>query len=219
MYLGYGGEFFKQGSAEPAIKGEKGMATLKMMKDMTAFMDPDFVTYDATELKNVYVGGKIAIMNEWGSLAGAVIDPKNSSAELVQNTVLAGAPTVGGGTIPAVALWWDGFAIAKNISDEDAEASFRAAVHGIRPEVALANPNAATWLVKGYKPGAGAVGVLATAMARATPYPMQPYMGLMHTALSTEVADFLKGSKTAEKTLADVEASYSAAAKEGGFLK
>ena len=219
MYLGYGGEFFKKGSAEPAIKGEKGMATLKMMKDMTAFMDPDFVTYDATELKNVYVGGKIAIMNEWGSLAGAVIDPKNSSAELVQNTVLAGAPTVGGGTIPAVALWWDGFAIAKNISDEDAEASFRAAVHGIRPEVALANPNAATWLVKGYKPGAGAVGVLATAMAHATPYPMQPYMGLMHTALSTELADFLKGSKTAEKALADVEASYSAAAKEGGFLK
>ena len=39
--------------------------------------------------------------------------------------MLAAAPTVGGGTIPAATLWWDGFTIAKNISDEDAEASFR----------------------------------------------------------------------------------------------
>ena len=49
-------------------------------------------------------------------------------------------------------------------------------------------------------------------------YPMQPYMGLLHTALSTELADYVTGTEDAAKALADVEAAYSAAAKEGGFL-
>ena len=48
---------------------------------------------------------------------------------------------------------------------------------------------------------------------------MLPYMGLLHTALSNEIGDFLQGKKDAAKTLADVDAAYSAAAREGGFLK
>ena len=42
-------------------------------------------------------------------------------------------------------------------------------------------------------------------------------MGLLHTALSNEVGDYLKGSKDEAKTLADIEAAYNAAAKEGGY--
>lgn len=218
MYLGYGGDFFQSGSAAPAINNEKGVATLTMMKALTEFMGPDYMTFSADELNKVYQANRTAIMTQWGSLAGAVIDPKGTAPDIAANTVLAGAPTVGGGTIPAVALWWDGFAIAKNISDEDAEASFRAMVHGIRPDVAKAHPDAATWLVKGYEPGAGAVGVLETANAQARPYPMLPYMGLLHTALGSELAEFMQGRESAEAALADVEAAYTAAAKEGGFL-
>jgi hypothetical protein len=47
---------------------------------------------------------------------------------------------------------------------------------------------------------------------------MLPYMGLLHTALSNEIGDFLKGSKDAKKTLDDINAAYEASAKEGGFL-
>jgi hypothetical protein len=43
-------------------------------------------------------------------------------------------------------------------------------------------------------------------------------MGLLHTALSAELADFVAGKEDAAKALADVDAAYSAAAKEGGFL-
>ena len=218
MYLGFGGEFFQPGSAAPAINNEKGVATLNMMKSLTEYMGPDYMTFNADELNKVYQANKTAIMNQWGSLAGAVIDAKGAAPDIAAQTVLAGAPTVGGGSIPAVALWWDGFAIAKNISDEDAEASFRAMVHGIRPDVAKANPNVATWLVKGYEPGPGAVGVLATANGGAKPYPMLPYMGLLHSALGSELADFMQGKESAEAALADVEANYTAAAKEGGFL-
>jgi multiple sugar transport system substrate-binding protein len=219
MYLGYGGEFFNAGSAKLAINNDKGMATLKMMRDLTAFMGPDYLTYDAGELSKLYQTGKLAINNNWGSLAGTAIDAKVANADVIANTVFAAAPTVGGGTIPAAALWWDGFTIAKNVSDEDAEASFRAMARGIAPDVAQKNPTAATWLIKGYVPGAAAVGVIENANGGARPYPMVPYMGLLHTALSVELADFIKGSEDAGKAMADVEAAYNAAAKEGGFLQ
>lgn len=219
MYLGYGGELFQQGSPAPAITNEKGLATLNTMKAMTEYMNPDYLTYNADEIIKVYVAGKSAIINGWGSLAAAVIDPAKTTPEIANNTVLAAAPTVGGGTTPAGALWWDGFSIAKNISDEDAEASFRAMVYGIRPEIGQQNPNLATWLTKDYKPGPGAVGVLATANGGAKPYPMLPYMGLLHSALGSELAEFMQGRESAEEALKDVEASYTAAAKEGGFLK
>ena len=219
MYLGHGGEFFDAGSAKLAINNDKGMATLKMMKDLTGFMGPDYLTYDSDVLSKEYQSGKMAVINQWGSIAGAAIDPKVSNKEVVENTVFTMAPTVGGGSIPAAALWWDGFSIAKNVSDEDAEASFRAMVNGIRPDIATKNPNAATWLIKGYQPGPAAIGVNGNANNGARPYPMVPYMGLLHTALSVELADFIKGAEPADKAMADVEAAYNAAAKEAGFLQ
>jgi ABC-type glycerol-3-phosphate transport system substrate-binding protein len=169
-------------------------------------------------MKAAYQAGKVAMMDGWGSYAGSVIDPAGPSPEVAANTVLAGAPTINGGTIPAAALWWDGFSIAKNISDADAEASFKAMMHALDPAVAAAHPDAAPWLAKGFEPGPAQVGVMLTAQANARPYPMLPYMGLLHTALSDEIGDYLKGSKDIDQTLADIEAAYNAAAKDGGFL-
>ena len=60
---------------------------------------------------------------------------------------------------------------------------------------------------------------MATASAGARPYPMLPYMGLLHSALFAEMPDFLQGNESAEQTLADVEAAYIAAAREQGFLQ
>jgi len=219
MYLGTGGEFFAPGSAELAIDNDNGRKVLETMRAMTGFMNPDYLTYDANELNKVWDAGNVALMNQWGSLAGAAIDPATANPDVAANTAFAAAPTIGGGTIPAAALWWDGFTIAKNISDEDAAASFQAMVKGISPETVAAHPEAATWLVAGFQPGPTAVGVIDNAKAGARAYPMQPYMGLLHTALSAELADFIAGKEDADQALADVKAAYDAAAKEGGFLK
>jgi ABC-type glycerol-3-phosphate transport system substrate-binding protein len=219
MYLGTGAEFFAPGSAELAIDNENGRKVLDTMRAMTAFMSPDYLNFDANELVKVYDAGQAAMMMQWGSLAGSTIDPATANPDVVANTGFAAAPTIGGGTIPSAALWWDGFAIAKNISDEDAAVSFQAMVHGISPEVVAANHDVGTWLVKGFEPGIAASGVIANATGGARAYPMQPYMGLLHTALSTELADFIAGKEEADQALADVAAAYNAAAKEGGFLK
>ena len=219
MYLGTGAEFFADGSAELAIDNDNGKKVLATMIAMTKFMNPDYLTYDANEINKVWDAGNVALMNQWGSLAGAAVDPKTANADIAANTGFAAAPTIGGGTIPAAALWWDGFSIAKNISDDDAAASFQAMVHGISPATIAAHTDAATWLVKGFAPGPTAVGVIGNATGGARAYPMVPYMGLLHTALSTELADFIAGKEDAEQALKDVKAAYDTAAKDGGFLK
>lgn len=218
-YLGLGGAFFEPGSAEPAINNEVGLQALAVMKELTEYMEPEYMTFTADEMKAMYLAGEVAIMNQWGSMVSGHIDPEGPAPEIGEATVLAPAPTVGGGAIPASALWWDGFTIAKNISDADAEASFIAMMNGIRPEMAAENPTAATWLTKGFEAPASAQGVLGTASGGARAYPMTPYMGLLHTALGAELSDFMQGTETAEQALADTEAAYTTAAQEAGFLQ
>ena len=73
--------------------------------------------------------------------------------------------------------------------------------------------------MEAYKPGKAAQGVSMVASAGAEPYPMLPYMGLLHQAFFQELPDFLQGNEDAEQTLKDIEAAYTTAAKEQGFLQ
>jgi ABC-type glycerol-3-phosphate transport system substrate-binding protein len=218
MYLGTGGEFFEPGTANLAIDPEKGVQALEMMKALTAYMPPDYTTFDSNALSALYQQGRVGIVNMWGSRAASFLG-EESLPKVAENTVFAAAPTVGGGTIPATTVWWDGFSIAKNVSDEDAEASFRAMAHALSPEMTAANPDLAVWLIPGYEPGPAAAGVLASVQGGAKPYPMVPQMGALHGALSAELADFMAGSESAEQALADVAAAYDTAAREQGFIQ
>jgi ABC-type glycerol-3-phosphate transport system substrate-binding protein len=219
MYLGTGAEFFESGGAALAIDNEQGRLVLQMMRELQQYMSPDNITWDTDEIGALWSDGQLAVMQNWGSLAGRLIDPAQAQPEVVDNTVFAAAPTIGGGTIPAAALWWDGFTIAKNISDEDAAASFQAMMHAVRPEIAQQNPNAAVWLIEGYEPGPAAVGVVANATTGARPYPMVPWMGLLHETLGTELTDYIAGKEDADKALADITAAYTAAAQQAGYLQ
>lgn len=219
MFLGMGGDFFKEGTAMPNINNEMGVATLNMMKSLTEYMNPDFLTLNNNEINAEWKAGNVAIMQMWGSRAGPLLAGEDSAPGVADNTVLAYPLTVGGGSIPATTLWWDGFTIAQNISDEDAEASYLAMVNAIDPKIM--NEEVATqavWMIDGYEPTPASAGVFATIKAGAKPYPMIPYESLLHTALGNELPDFFSGKESAEKTLADIEAAYETAAKEKGFL-
>ena len=218
MYMGTGAPFFKPGTAEVAVNNEHGVATLNMMKSLMEYANPDFLTFDSNATQAMWEGGNLAMATMWGSRGGAILDDEGSTAEIVAGTVLSAAPTMGGGSTPASTLWWDGFTVAQNISDEDAEATFVAMLNGISTEMVKANNDKAVWLIKGYEPGRASEGVAATAAAGANPYPMLPFMGSLHSAFGSEISDFLQGNESAEQALADVEAAYTAAAKEKGFL-
>lgn len=218
-YLGMGGEFFAAGSAEPAINNATGIAALEMIKSLTAYASPDYLTFDSNVATAEYEAGNCAIMTLWGSRAGALMDGVDSAAGVAENTVAAAMPSAGGNSIPATTLWWDGWTVASNVSEEDAVATFLALKAGTAPSILNADTmGQAVWLMDGYAPTAQSAGVSASIAGGARPYPMEPYMGAMHTALGANIADFLTDKEDAAQTLADIEATYITAAKEGGFL-
>lgn len=217
LYLGTGAEFFKPGSAELDIQNEHGLATLETMKALSSHMRNDFITDDANTLAPLWKEGQLAMLIAWGSRARELLDPADS--EFAEHTALSAMPAMEGGNIPAAALWWDGFALARNISDEDAEASFRAMMHAASPEIAREYRDSAVWLIEGYEPTAPAKGVAENIAGGARPYPMTPYMGLLHGALSENLAEYIQGNETAEQALADVSRAYETAARESGFLR
>jgi len=221
MFIGHGGSFFKAGTAEPNVNNEMGIATLNMMKAMTEYMNPDFLALNNNEISAEWKAGNVAMMNMWGSRTPALLDPEDSVEGVAENTALTGPMMVGDSGVPATTLWWDGWSIAANISDEDAEASFKAMMKAIDPSILEQDGVAgqAVWLLEGYEPTATSSGVLETVKAGTTPYPTLPFVSLMHTALGAELPDFMQGKESAEQALADVEAAYTTAAKEAGFLQ
>jgi ABC-type glycerol-3-phosphate transport system substrate-binding protein len=220
MYTGQGGEFFKSGTAEPALNNAQGAAALATMKELTTYMNPDFLTHDSNGTSAEWKAGNVALMNMWGSRTGVLMDKANNDPKVAENTAVGAPMTVGGGKTPATTLWWDGWTVAKNVSDEDAKATFIAMKNGVAP--AILTPETmgqAVWMINGYAPAPVNKGVIDTMAMNAKAYPMLPYMGLMHTALGDGLAAFLTGKKDAETTLKDIEAAYMTAAKEKGFLK
>ena len=220
MFLGYGGSHFKDNSAQPNENSAAGVNALNMMKSLSAYMNPDFLTHDSNATNAEFRAGNVAIMNMWGSRAATLVDVDGVSDEVKKGMNIAGPMTVGGGNVPASTLWWDGWTIAKNVGNAEAEATFIAMMNGIDPSILKDEDirKQAVWLIDGYTPTDAARGVFAAAQANTIPYPMLPYMGLLHTALGAELSDFMQGKETAEQALADVEAAYVAAAKEKGFL-
>ena len=220
MLLGYGGSHFKDGSAQPNVNSAAGVEALNMMKSLSAYMNPDFLTHDSNATNAEFRAGNVAIMNMWGSRAATLVDADGVSDAVKNGMNIAGPMTVGGGNTPASTLWWDGWTVAKNVSDAEAEATFIAMMNGIDPSILKDEDirKQAVWLIEGYTPTDAARGVFAAAQANTIPYPMLPYMGLIHTALGAELSDFMQGKESAEQALADVEAAYIAAAKEKGFL-
>jgi len=189
-----------------------------MLKTLASYSNPDYLTHDSEAIKVEWESGKVGLMTLWASRSGTLLDDEGDPA-ITAATKLAAPATVGGGSIPAATLWWDGFTLATNRSDKDAEASFKVLVHAATSKK-MANDasDQAVWLVEGFKPGPKSVGVLAAAKMGAKPYPMLAQMSLMHGAIGAEIVDFLQGKETAQQALADTEAAYRGKAKEKGFL-
>ena len=218
MFLGYGGQFLNA-DGTPSVNTEAGVKALEMMKALTAYMDPEYLTSDSTYVQQQFQQGKIAMANLWGSRAGAMDDAAES--QVVGKVASAAAPKALPDGAPATTLWWDGIVIAKNITDAEAEAAFKVAMEGLDEEMVKAHNADAIWLVKGYEMTPLSQGTVDTLTAEPAPpsYPSTNEMGLMHTALGNELPAFFNGERDAAATLAAVEAAYTSAAKEAGLLK
>ncbi len=219
LYLGQDGEFFQPGTALPAINNAKGVKALEMMKAQAGYMGADYLSWSSNAMPPLLEANTIAMTNFWGSESAEVLPGTEKAPTAAPFMRLAAAPAMAGYDHPATTIWWDGFGIAKNIPDADAEASFRVMMHAIAPELATEKPDLAVWLMKGYAPTPAAAGVIASVQGGAPAYPTVPYMNLMHTAIDGNIVGYMKGEETAEQALADAEAAYTAAAREAGFIQ
>ena len=158
----------KNGSAEVAINNAQGVATLNMMKALSEYMNPDFLTHDSNATNAEFRAGNVALMNMWGSRAATLVEAEGVDPSVKDGFAIAGPMTVGGGNTNATTLWWDGLALwRKNISDAEAEATFIAMAHAIRPEILNDTTSTqAVWLIDGYQPTPAAIGVFAAATSR-----------------------------------------------------
>jgi len=216
MFMGMGGEFFKPGTAEPSLNSEAGVKALEMMKKLMAYMSPNALALDTTAIMQQFQQGKIAMATLWASRAAKMDDEAES--KVVGLIEFTAAPSASKGAHPATTLWWDGFSLAKNM-DGDRDLAFQMIMLGLSEEVVKANNDVAIWLRSAYKPTRFSKGVAESAMGGAPSYPMQPQISMVHAAIGNNIGDFLAGKESAEESLADVEAEYTKAAKEKGFIK
>ncbi|MEM6761282.1 MAG: extracellular solute-binding protein [Pseudomonadota bacterium] len=218
MFAGHAGNMFNDDST-PNLNTPEGVAALEKMKALTEFMDPEYLTSDSTYVQQQFQQGKIAMANLWASRGGAMDDPNES--QVVGKVFGASAPKISTDGPPATTLWWDGFVVAANVPDEEAENAFRIALEGMDTAMVEANQDDAIWLISGYQPNRLAEGAIATAISDPVPpsYPSTTEMGLMHTVLGNELPSFFTGDRSAEDTLAAIEAAYITSAKEAGVLE
>ena len=218
MFVGYGGTFVNDDST-PNVDSEAGVKALETMRELTEFMDPEYLVADSTYVQQQMQQGRVAMANLWASRAGAVDDEVES--QVVGLVETAAAPRAMEDGPPATTLWWDGFVVASNVPDEEAEAAFRVAMEGMDTEMVQNNNDLAIWLVEGYEPGRLAMGAIESATADPVPpsYPSTVQMGLMHSALGNQLPSFFTGDRDAEATLAAVEEDYMGAAREAGLIE
>ncbi|PWW01934.1 carbohydrate ABC transporter substrate-binding protein (CUT1 family) [Hoeflea marina] len=215
LFVGYGGEFVNDDNT-PAVNSEAGRKTLEMMRKLSEYMNPEYLVADATYVQQQFQQKKIAFSNFWASRAAKMDDPAESQVIGLIGTASAPAAVPGG--IPAVMFSWDGIAIAKNITDEEAEAAFRVALEGGDTEMVKENNDLAVWLIDGYQPTEMAKGAIETIQNGAKPNPSTVWRGLINDAIEKNVVEFMTGKKTVDQTLTDIEAAYTTSAKEAGLL-
>ncbi len=216
LFAGYGGTFVNADNT-PAVNSEAGIKTLLMMKRISEYLDPEYLAADATTVQLQFQQGKIAMSNFWASRVASLKDTKES--RVADKIETASAPAVIKGGIPAVEFSWDGFAIARNITDAEAEAAFRVAVAGANAAMVAANNDAAVWLIEGFKPGSAAKGAIDTIENGAPAAPSTSWRGVMDAATVKNVPDFMLGKLTAEQTLQKIAADYTTSAQEVGLIK
>lgn len=216
MFLGYGGQLFGANN-QPAVDSPAGVETLEKMKKLTAYMDPNYLSADSTYVQQQMQQGKIALTNLWASRAGAMNNPQES--KVVDKVASAPAPSAVPGGKPATTVWWDGVAIATNITPEQADAAFRVALAGLSPEMMEQHKSDVIWLIKGYKPDPLSEGAITSLQEGAPAYPVSVRMALIHTAIGNNIGDFFTGKLTAKQALMATEQAYRTAAKENGLLQ
>jgi ABC-type glycerol-3-phosphate transport system substrate-binding protein len=216
IFAGYGGKFFKAGSAAPDFNSDAGVKALETMKAMTAYMTPNFLASNSDDVMNQFQQGKAAMGVLWATRAARMDDPAASKIAGKMDFVAAPAAVAGGKS--ATHLWWDGVAMPKNLGG-DRETVFQVLMEALDEENTAKGNDLTVWVRSAYKPTRFGSGVAASAKAGAPMWPTEPYFGLAHGEIGKVLPDVLSGAMAPKQALDIAAAAYTKAATEKGFIK
>jgi ABC-type glycerol-3-phosphate transport system substrate-binding protein len=216
IFAGYGGRFFKAGSAAPDFNSDAGVKALETMKAMTAYMTPNYLASGSDDVMNQYQQGKAAMGVLWASRASRMDDA--AASKIVGKMEFTAAPAVMAGGKSATHLWWDGVVMPKNLGG-DRETVFQVLMEALDEETTAKGNDLTIWVRSSYKPTRFANGVAASAKAGAPQWPSEPYFGLAHGEIGKIIPDVMTGAMTPKAALDAAAVAYSKSAAEKGFLK
>ncbi len=216
IFAGYGGKFFKAGSAAPDFSSDAGVKALETMKAMTAYMTPNYLASNSDDVMNQFQQGKAAMGVLWATRAARMDDP--AASKIVGKMDFVAAPAAMPGGKSATHMWWDGVAMPKNLGG-DRETVFQVLMEALDEETTKSGNDLAVWVRSSYKPTRFGTGVSASAKAGAPMWPTEPYFGLAHGEIGKVLPDVMSGAMAPKQALDIAAAAYSKAAAEKGFIK
>jgi ABC-type glycerol-3-phosphate transport system substrate-binding protein len=216
IFAGYGGRFFKAGSAAPDFNSDAGVKALETMKAMTAYMTPNYLASNSDDVMNQFQQGKAAMGVLWATRAARMDDP--AASKIVGKMDFVAAPAAMPGGKSATHMWWDGVAMPKNLGG-DRETVFQVLMEALDEETTKSGNDLAVWVRSSYKPTRFGTGVSASAKAGAPMWPTEPYFGLAHGEIGKVLPDVMSGAMAPKQALDIAAAAYSKAAAEKGFIK
>jgi hypothetical protein len=105
----------------PAVNSEAGVRNARNDEEIDRVSRSGVSQRRCDFVQRQFQQGKIALANFWASRANNLEDKAES--RVVGKIAAAAAPSAVNGGIPAVTFSWDGIAIARNITDAEAEAA------------------------------------------------------------------------------------------------
>jgi ABC-type glycerol-3-phosphate transport system substrate-binding protein len=214
MFLSTGNPLFNEEN-KPLIAGETGEKILAQLKKLAELSPPDpFEKEDSAVLQDL-MRGRAASGILWASSTPAL--DKEDVSRVAGRMEFLPVPPVSPGGKPAAAVWWDGFAIARNASPEDAEAAFKTILEGLDSEMLETARFEAIWLMPEYEPVRLTRAVIDTIDAGAIFFPATRQVEILQGALAEHIGDYFSGKTEAAALLAQAEADYLRIARERGL--
>ena len=216
IFAGYGGRFFKPGSAAPDFNSEAGVKALETMKAMTPYMTPNYLASNTDDVMNQFQQGKAAMGVLWATRAARMDDP--AASKVVGKMAFVAAPVAMAGGKSATHLWWDGVVMPKNMGG-DRDTVFQVLMEALDEESTKSGNDLTIWVRSSYKPTRFGTGVAASAKAGAPAWPSEPYFSLAHGEIGKVIPDVMTGALAPKLALDNAAAAYAKAAAEKGFIK
>jgi len=216
LLAGFGGRFFKPGTAQPAFNDEAGIKAVELMRQMTRFMTPNYLASNSDDVMNQFQQGRAAMGVLWASRAARMDDP--AASKVVGKMAFAAAPATVPGGKTASHLWWDGVVMPRN-STADRELAFQVLMEGLDEEAVKAGNDSAIWIRSVYKPTRFGTGVAAAAKAGAPVWPSEPFFSLAHAEIGKVLPEALTGALSPKAALDAAAQAYLKVAAEKGFVK